>query len=96
MQTQPPVPLPAESADDGPQRRRLPPDERRRPDTVPTFPIDADAPVDLLVCLMTSLYGLREARAMAMEFNKRLDDRFRLMRSCPSPLDNEAESRPQV
>src|SRR5437763_4225231 len=29
MQTQPPVPLPAESADDGPQRRRLPPDERR-------------------------------------------------------------------
>jgi TetR/AcrR family transcriptional regulator of autoinduction and epiphytic fitness len=29
MQIQPPVPQPAESADDSPQRRRLPPDERR-------------------------------------------------------------------
>lgn len=29
MQIQPPVPQPAESADDSPQRRRVPPDERR-------------------------------------------------------------------
>ena len=62
--------------------RKLPTDERRRPDNAPTFPIDVVAPVDLLVCLMISLYGLHEARRMAVEFSKTLDDRFRQMRSC--------------
>jgi hypothetical protein len=39
----------------------LPAADRRIPDGLPAFPLDAADEVDLLLCLMLSIYGLKEA-----------------------------------
>ncbi len=56
-------------------------DDWRPPDT-PAFPLDAQSVVDLIVCLMVSLYGLKEAGNMqANGFENRLGASLGNMRS---------------
>jgi len=53
-----------------------------RPADTPSFPLDADQAVDLLLCLMISLYGLQDAATMqANGFENRLAARLEQMRS---------------
>lgn len=53
------------------------------PDDTPAFPLDAQKPVDLLVSLMISLYGLKHAGKLA--FACGLQSRMTSMRCCPRP-----------
>lgn len=55
-----------------------------RPRDTPAFPLDAEEPTDLLLCLLISLYGRKDAGQMiGAHLSSRLSDRLQRMRSLP-------------
>jgi hypothetical protein len=71
------------------QTRALPRIENwARPDDTPAFPLDAEAPIDLLVTLMISIYGLKLGATMLVEASENaLGTRIGMMRSRRRPID---------
>lgn len=74
--------------------RKLPTKDGWKPADTPAFPLDAETPLDLLVCLMISLYGLRKSWTMQADgMGHKLAARMGKMRSCPPPPSRDATQR---
>ncbi len=58
---------PSHSLRTGSRAYDLPIADSRTPDGLPTFPLDAADEVDLLVCLLLSIYGLKEASELVRD-----------------------------